>query len=68
MTWPAQTLGQVLENRTGEALVTASGRFSYKELNEKAKSAAAAMQTLGIRRGDHVGILMGNDEHWLALF
>jgi fatty-acyl-CoA synthase len=26
------------------------------------------MQALGIRRGDHVGILMGNDEHWLSLF
>src|SRR6187401_2389001 len=26
------------------------------------------MQALGIRRGDHVGILMGNDERWLALF
>jgi fatty-acyl-CoA synthase len=26
------------------------------------------MQALGIGRGDHVGILMGNDEKWLALF
>jgi fatty-acyl-CoA synthase len=26
------------------------------------------MQALGIKRGDHVGILMGNDEHWLSLF
>jgi len=35
---------------------------------ESSKSAAGAMQSLGIRRGDHVGILMGNDERWLALF
>ena len=26
------------------------------------------MQSLGIRSGDRVGILMGNDEHWLSLF
>jgi fatty-acyl-CoA synthase len=26
------------------------------------------MQSLGIERGDHVGILMGNDEKWLSLF
>jgi fatty-acyl-CoA synthase len=26
------------------------------------------MQALGIKRGDRVGILMGNDEHWLSLF
>jgi fatty-acyl-CoA synthase len=68
VSWPAQTLGQVLAARSGEALVTPAGRFSYKELNERAKRAAGAMQSLGVRRGDHVGILMGNDEHWLSLF
>ena len=68
VSWAAQTLGQVLANRSGEALVTASGRFTYEQLNEKAKRAAGAMQALGIRRGDHVGVLMGNDEHWLSLF
>jgi fatty-acyl-CoA synthase len=70
VSWPAQTLGQVLESRIGdaEALVTASGRFTYKDLFVRAKRAAAAMQALGIKRGDHVGILMGNDEHWLSLF
>src|SRR6185503_18838336 len=68
VSWPAQTLGQVLASRTGEALVTVNGRFSYENLNQKAKRAAGAMQSLGIRRGDHVGILMGNDEHWLSLF
>jgi fatty-acyl-CoA synthase len=26
------------------------------------------MQRMGIGRGDHVGILMGNDEKWLSLF
>ncbi len=33
-----------------------------------AKSAAGAMQGLGLKKGDHVGILMGNDERWLALW
>jgi fatty-acyl-CoA synthase len=68
VSWPKQTLGQVLGSRTGEALVTTTGRFSYEELFSKAKSAAGCMQSLGIQRGDHVGILMGNDEHWLSLF
>src|SRR5688572_7936425 len=68
VSWPAQTLGQVLANRSGEALVTVNGRYSYEQLHEKARKAAGAMQSLGIRRGDHVGILMGNDEHWLSLF
>src|SRR5688572_5303216 len=68
VSWPAQTLGQVLANRSGEALVTVNGRYSYEQLHEKARKAAGAMQSLGIRRGDHVGVLMGNDEHWLSLF
>ena len=68
LSWRSQTLGQVLERRTGEALVTATGRFTYEQLFQKAKSAAGSMQSLGIKRGDHVGILMGNDEHWLSLF
>jgi fatty-acyl-CoA synthase len=68
VSWPSQTLGQVLESRSGEALVTSTGRFTYEQILHKAKSAAGSMQALGIQRGDHVGILMGNDEHWLSLF
>ena len=68
MSWAKQTLGQVLEARSGEALVTLNGRFSYQDLLERARRAAGTMQSLGIRKGDHVGILMGNDEHWLSLF
>jgi fatty-acyl-CoA synthase len=68
--WKAQTLGEVLasKSRDAGALVTAEGRFTYGELLQRAERAGAAMQALGIRHGDHVGILMGNDEHWLSLF
>jgi fatty-acyl-CoA synthase len=70
MSWPAQTLGEVLESRIpqAQALVTRNGRFTYQQLLELARSAASSLQALGIRKGDHVGILMGNDEHWLSLF
>ncbi len=70
MSWPAQTLGEVLRSRDphAEALVTREGRFTYGELLEKAQAAAGALQAMGLERGDRVGILMGNDEKWLALF
>jgi fatty-acyl-CoA synthase len=73
LSWKPQTLGEVLarqarERGDAEALVTRDGRFSYKELQRKASAAAYWMHSLGIRKGDHVGILMGNDERWLALF
>src|SRR5437588_6894982 len=73
MAWQALTLHQVLEKRASErasaqALVTPTARLTYRQLFDRAKSAAGAMQAMGLRHGDHVGVLMGNDENWLALF
>jgi fatty-acyl-CoA synthase len=73
MTWKAQTLGQVLARQASErgkheALVTPERRVTYEELYLRAGSAACTLHSLGVRRGDHIGILMGNDEKWLALF
>jgi fatty-acyl-CoA synthase len=73
MEWKAQTLGEVLERQSrerpdAEALVTANRRITYEDLYFRARSAATTLHTLGIGSGDHVAILMGNDEKWLALF
>src|SRR3954463_9701500 len=71
--WQPQTLGEVLERQSrerpnAEALVTPDRRITYEDLYVRARSAATTLHTLGIRHGDRVGILMGNDEKWLALF
>jgi fatty-acyl-CoA synthase len=70
VSWPARTLGEVLRSRDpgAQALVTRESRFTYGELLEKAEAAAGVMQAMGLQRGDRIGILMGNDEKWLALF
>jgi fatty-acyl-CoA synthase len=73
VSWRAQTLGEVLERRASEhpdaeALVTESERLTWHELLERARGAAGAMQALGLAKGDHVAILMGNGAEWLALF
>jgi fatty-acyl-CoA synthase len=68
VSWQPQTLGQVLAARSGEALVTRTARLGYEELLALAEEKAGALQALGVRHGDRVGILMGNDEHWLSLF
>jgi fatty-acyl-CoA synthase len=70
MSWLARPLGDVLKERDAraEALVTREARFTYGELIENAHAAAALMQAMGLQRGDRIGILMGNDEKWLALF
>jgi fatty-acyl-CoA synthase len=73
MSWKAQTLGEVLARQAAErgkheALVTPTKRITYEDLYLRVGSAACTLHSLGIGRGDHVGILMGNDEKWLALF
>ncbi len=70
MSWQPRSLGQVLAAQPGaaDALVTETARLSFKDLHLKARQAAALMQSLGIRRGDHVGLLAPNGEHWIVLF
>ena len=66
-------LSEVLERNAlalgdKEALVTQSARFTYRDLLSNSVKTAGALQALGLKHGDHVGILMGNDEKWLSLF
>ena len=73
LSWTPRTLGHFLEKHarergTVEAVVTHSNRLSYAGLLRDAKGVAGYLQSIGIGRGDHIGILMGNDEKWLALF
>jgi fatty-acyl-CoA synthase len=73
VSWTPQTLGALLEKQarergTVEAVVTAKTRVTYQKLLELSRSVAGKMQAMGLRRGDHVGVLMGNDETWLSLF
>lgn len=68
--WRPLSLGEFLAAapREAEALVTPTARLTYGELLQRAKDAAGGMHALGLRKGDHVAILMGNDEHWLTHF
>jgi fatty-acyl-CoA synthase len=68
VSWQPRVLEAFLKANSGEALVTRDKRLSYEELYAMARGAAGFMQAQGLRRGDHVAILMGNDEKWLALF
>ena len=73
MSWQAATLGGVLAERAhsrgaNEAIVTQRERIDYAELAVRAGTIARSLIAIGIRRGDHVGVLMGNDAHWLGVF
>src|SRR4051812_23073432 len=71
MTWQPRTLEAFLSHAAetrgdAEALVTQHSRLTFTQLYEQAQKAAGGLQSLGLQRGDHIGILMGNDDKWLS--
>ena len=73
MSWMPQTLYRFVEQRAtthgdAEALVTTTARLHYRDQHAAVRRAAKAMHALGLRRGDFVGILLGNGETWVTLF
>jgi len=73
LSWQSKTLGDLLEANArergdAEALVTPTARLTWRQLLERARSAAGDMQLRGLGHGDRVGVLMGNGEAWLSLF
>ena len=71
--WQAQTLADALAHnaelfRDREALVIDSRRCSHGDLWERVQEVARGLRALGIGRGDHVAICMGNSLEWLELF
>lgn len=51
-----------------EALVSPDWRLTYQELHRSVRDVAHSLHALGVRRGDHVAILMGNRPEWVLTF
>jgi long-chain acyl-CoA synthetase len=63
-------LKQLLERTASEvpqqtAIVLGSRRVSYRELDETSNRIANALISLGIKKGDHVAILMSRTPEWV---
>lgn len=57
-TLAATLLGTAADNPDADALVFPAARRSYQQLLDRALDWAVALQSLGVVRGDHVGLLM----------
>ncbi|GJG97561.1 AMP-binding protein [Cupriavidus pauculus] len=73
MTWQPRTLATVLAQQAGlrgqqRALVTPDGDTTWAELESQARRVAKALLARGVQRGDFVGLLCSNDDHWVASF
>ncbi|WP_439517346.1 AMP-binding protein [Hydrogenophaga sp.] len=69
------TIGQVLRKQRqrfgGKTLLTElwTGRqWTYADLDDFANRAAQALRGLGVKKGQHVGLMLGNSAEHLALF
>jgi fatty-acyl-CoA synthase len=51
-----------------EAFVDCSTRATWVDLHEQSRGFARALLARGIRRGDHVGLMVGNSVSWLHAF
>ncbi len=51
-----------------EALVAPDGRITYAELERDVAATASALAAQGVRRGDHVGLCLGNSHRWVSTF
>jgi fatty-acyl-CoA synthase len=49
-----------------EALVGGAARYTYAALRAEVRAFAKGLAALGVRKGDHVAILMGNRPEWIV--
>lgn len=70
-----QTLGELLDEQCEirgdkECLIVpwTGARWTYSDLQTQSRILAKGMLTLGLQRGDRIGILAGNCEEYVAVF
>ncbi|MHA7602301.1 AMP-binding protein [Alicycliphilus sp. T452] len=51
-----------------EAYVGPGERLAWKQMAEGARRTAAALHAAGVRKGDHVGLMLGNSGTWIQTF
>jgi fatty-acyl-CoA synthase len=51
-----------------EAVVAADGRLTYAQLAADVARLRSALVAAGIKRGDHVGLCLGNGTRWVTIF
>lgn len=72
-TWKKQTLAETLTatadaHAQEEALVISGKRLTWAELRDNVREVAQGLRALGISRGDHVAVCMGNSLEWVIFF
>jgi o-succinylbenzoate---CoA ligase len=64
LAWLAQ---RAVENAESIALIYKAQKWTYAELNQEASEMAARLAAMGVKRGDHVAVLMPNRPEYVML-
>lgn len=67
-TLPRRLARTVAERGPCEAFVGPDGRYRWQDLGDGARAIAQALHAQGVRRGDHVGVMLGNSALWIQVF
>jgi len=67
-TFPALLAQQASRYASREAVVGSGQRLTYAALHAQALHVARGLLSLGVQRGDHVGVLMDNRPEWIVAF
>ncbi len=67
-TIPALLDEQAVRYGAREAFVAGPRRLTYASLRDEVRRTAKGLMALGVKRGDHVAILMGNRIEWVLSF
>jgi fatty-acyl-CoA synthase len=71
--WNKQTLTNALNAAANafpqqEALIISDRRLSWTALRDRVRETALGLRALGVNRGDHVAVCMGNSLEWVIFF
>jgi fatty-acyl-CoA synthase len=71
--WKRQTLSEALGAIASafpqnEALIISGRRLTWVALRDRVRETALGLSALGVRRGDHVAVCMGNSLEWVIFF
>jgi fatty-acyl-CoA synthase len=65
----AEVLDQTVAQRGAkEAFVAPGERHDWNEMRTQARAWARALHAAGVRKGDHVGVMLGNGATWVQIF
>lgn len=70
--WPRTTFWHALQRSArlwpdAEAILAGGERVSFAQLRDRVHRCAANLHRLGLRRGDHMALCMGNSARWAEL-